>query len=439
MSSTTSVNKIKFSNFKKETWASVIFMGLGQLMFKQFGRAIIYMLIEIGALAYFITRGFEDIIGFFTLGTEVANPWTGQSGDNSVMMLLMGVFAFIALSLFIILYVRNIRDAYETQLIVESGGQPATFKEDLASMLDENFHKTALFFPLLGVFVFNILPIIFMILIAFTNYGGEIQPPRLVDWVGLDNFQKILTLEQFAPTFFKILVWNITWAILSTVINFAVGIFVAVHFSSKNLKGKGIWRGFPILAMATPGFITLIAFKFMFSYGGPINQILVSNGFEAIGFLDVDAAWTARWIGILVNAWISSPSIVLIVTAMMSNIDHNIYEAADIDGAGKFRQFFSITLPHIIHTTTPILIGTFIGTFNNFGIFYFLRGGLYTEGYFLASDTDLLINWLYNLSINNDYYSIGAAISIIIFIFTATFSLIVYVKSPAYREEGKYL
>ena len=86
----------------------------------------------------------------------------------------------------------------------------------------------------------------------------------------------------------------------------------------------------------------------------------------------------------------------------------------------------------------PVLLSQFIGNFNNFGIFYFLRGGLYKDGYFLASDTDLLINWLYNLSIDNNYYSIGAAISLVIFLITSAISLVVYVKSPSYREEDTF-
>ena len=102
------------------------------------------------------------------------------------------------------------------------------------------------------------------------------------------------------------------------------------------------------------------------------------------------------------------------------------------------QQFRYLTLPFVLFATTPVLISQFIGNFNNFGIFYFLRGGLYIDGYFLASDTDLLINWLYNLSIDNNYYAIGAAISLIIFVITSAISLAVYVFSPAYRQEGTY-
>ena len=108
----------------------------------------------------------------------------------------------------------------------------------------------------------------------------------------------------------------------------------------------------------------------------------------------------------------------LLATGILSNMNTDLYEAASIDGATKWKQFIKITLPFVIFSTTPVLITNFIGNFNNFGVFYFLRGGLYNDGYFLASDTDLLINWLYNLSIDNNYYGIGAALSLIIFIIT---------------------
>ena len=84
------------------------------------------------------------------------------------------------------------------------------------------------------------------------------------------------------------------------------------------------------------------------------------------------------------------------------------------------------------------MISQFIGNFNNFGIFFFLRGSLYIDGYFLASDTDLLINWLYNLSINNNYYNIGATISLVIFLITSLISLTIYTRSSSYREEDTF-
>ena len=168
----------------------------------------------------------------------------------------------------------------------------------------------------------------------------------------------------------------------------------------------------------------MLAFKFMFSYGGPINQMIVDAGGSAIGFLDIDAKWSSRIIGLLVNCWLNIPSSMLLATGILSNMDTGLYDAASIDGASSFKQFTNIS--------------QFVANFNNFGIFYFLRGGLYMDGYFLASNTDLLINWLFNLSIDNNYYSIGATISIIIFIITSIISLIVYMSSASYKQEDTY-
>lgn len=219
------------------------------------------------------------------------------------------------------------------------------------------------------------------------------MPPELVDWIGFGNFQKILALSEIRATLIKILIWNLSWATISTIVNYFGGLGLALLLNKKCVRGKNFWRAFPILAYAVPGFITLLGFKFMFSYGGPINYYITLSGVKAIGFLDIDAGITAKIIGILVNAWICIPTSMLLATGILSNMNQDLYDAASIDGATKWKQFIKITLPFVVFSTTPTLITSFVGNFNNFGIFYFLRGGLYNEGYFLASDTDLLINW----------------------------------------------
>lgn len=426
---------------KKANWKvclSILYPGIGQIFYKRYVKGFIYFIVSSLLISYFIIRGAGDIFGFFTLGLIEGNAWYGVEGDNSIVILIMGILAIIALVFYLLIYISNIKDAYKLQLLEEKNKPLPTFKDELGVLLDKSFYKTALLLPVVGVLVFSVLPIIFMILIAFTNYGGDIIPPKLVDWVGLDNFEKILTLGQFAPTFFKIFLWNIIWAVLSTALNYFAGLGLALLLNKKCVKGKAIWRSFPVLAYAIPGFITLLAFKFMFSYGGPINYYLTKAGFGAVGFLGLDATMSARIIGLLVNSWISVPSIMLMATGILANINTELYEAANIDGANSFKIFMKITLPYMLFATTPVLISQFIGNFNNFGIFYFLRGGLYSDGYFLASDTDLLINWLYNMSIDNNYYSIGAAISLIIFVITSVISLTVYVFSPSYKQEGTF-
>ena len=339
------------------------------------------------------------------------------------------------------LYVSNVRDVLYTSREAAKGRRPHSFRQSLAAAADGKFYVSALVLPIVGVAMFSVLPIVFMILMAFTDFGGEVVHPVLASW-SLSAWQKILGVGEVGGTFGKILVWNVLWAVVSTAINFFGGLGIALLLGKRNVRGSKIWRAFPILAYAIPGFISMLGFKFMFSQSGPINQLLTASGHEAVFFLaNVESAkWWARGIGFFVNAWISIPSIMLMTTGILSNIDTQLYEAASIDGASRFTQFRKITLPFVVFSITPVLIGQFVGNFNNFGIYFFLRGGLQSNygGYFLASDTDLLINWLYNLSVDNNYYSIGAAISLVIFVITGTLSLIVYMRSAAYRKEETF-
>ena len=142
---------------------------------------------------------------------------------------------------------------------------------------------------------------------------------------------------------------------------------LALLYNKKCVKGKTIWRAFPILAYAIPGFITLLAFKFMFSNGGPINNMIVNGGGSIIDFLGINSKWMARGIGFFVNAWLTIPSVMLLASGILSNIKKDMYEAAEIDGASSWHQFKTLTLPFVIFSTTPVLISQFIGNFSLLG------------------------------------------------------------------------
>ena len=419
-------------------WCSCVVMGSGQLMYRQWIKGLLYLGCLALYLYYLFTSGITDIIGFFTLGTVEGDPWLGIQGDDSILMLLRGIMALLVTAGAVGLHILNIRDVAAMEDALAREKTLPGFREIMRRFVDRKFYVVALFLPIVGVLIFNVLPILFMTLIAFTNYGGDIVPPTLVDWIGFDNFRRIFQLSEVKSTFLRILGWNLLWAFTATFLSYFGGLLLALLLNKKCVRGKAFWRAFPIIAYAVPGFITLLGFKFMFSYGGPINHYITAAGGNAIGFLDIDAGWKARLIGLLVNTWISVPTSMLLATGMLSNMRADLYEAASLDGAGRWKQFTKLTLPFVIFSTTPTLITSFVGNFNNFGVFYFLRGGLYLDGYFLASDTDLLINWLYNLSIDNNYYGIGAAVSLIIFVITSIFSLYAYVNSSAFKKEDTY-
>ncbi len=112
-----------------------------------------------------------------------------------------------------------------------------------------------------------------------------------------------------------------------------------------------------------------------------------------------------------------------------------LYEAADVDGANGFVKFIKITMPYMLFVTAPYLITTFTANINNFNIVYLLTKGDPVMAGATAGKTDLLVTWLYKMTIDYQYYNLGAVIGIMTFIFLAIGSLLVYRRTKAYKDE----
>ena len=188
------------TTFVKGDWktkASFLVMGFGELMRGQVVRGIALLGSEILLLWYIISFGAGYLKDFTTLGTKGRgfNPdGTVSYGDNSFLILLYSLLTIIAIAALIFLWRINLRDNIRSQQLLEKGKKLPSNRRDLHSLLDEHFDKTLLALPVAGIFVFTVLPIIFMICIAFTNYDYDHQPPsRLFTWVGLENFRNIFS------------------------------------------------------------------------------------------------------------------------------------------------------------------------------------------------------------------------------------------------------
>ena len=429
----------KFSPYQVKL--SCIFMGLGQIFCRQYIKGVLLMILE-GLFIFFLAvAGVSNIIGLFTLGTVEGVPMMGIEGDNSVAMLTWGIVTIFLCLLFVLAYYANIKDIIFTTGEIRKGKKVKTFLESCSALVNGKFYFLTLTVPLVFVLIFNIMPIVFTATIAFTDYNDLSVPPELISWAGLNSFKIIFTMSEYVTTMGKILAWNFLWAFGSTFINYFGGLGLALLYNAKCVKWKRVWRIFPMLAYAIPSFITLRAFNFMFCDAGPIVGLLkewkwVDSNFTIISF---DSKWSIRLLGFFCCAWISIPSIMFLSTGILSNANNDMYEAARLDGANGFQQFLYLTLPFVLFATTPIIISTFIANFNNFSIFYFLRPEeTLVSGYFNANSADLLINWMYRLTVDKKLYALGSALSLILFAFMAIFSLIVYVSSPAYKKEDTY-
>ena len=425
------------------TKLSFVVMGAANLANKQYLKGLIFLFSQIAFFYWLIRNGLRALSMLATLGTQsqglVFDERLGievlQEGDNSMLLLLFGIAAIVICLLLVGLYVINLKSARNIHELKQVGKKIPSTMDDLASLLNERFHATLMTIPLLGVLLFTVLPLLYMISIAFTNYDHTHLPPKnLFTWVGFVNFGNVIS-GNMADTFFPVLGWTLLWATLATVTCFFFGILLALLINTKGLKFKGVWRTIFVTTMAVPQFISLLVMRNLLNGAGPINATLLNLGLidSAIPFL-TDPIW-AKITVIVVNMWIGIPATMLVSTGIIQNLPTDQIEAARIDGANKLQIFRNITFPQILFVMMPALIQQFIGNINNFNVIFLLTGGGPSNSDFYgAGSTDLLVTWLYNLTVNTMDYNLASVIGILIFILSAVFSLLAYTRTNSFKE-----
>lgn len=447
-------NTITVRNALKEgdlfTKLSAIVMGIGNIAKGQIIKGILFLAMELSFILFMIQYGVDFLKGLITLGTntqiEVFNEakqiYEYQAGDNSMLFLLFGISTIFVILFFIIAWRAAIKSAYLAQQTKEKGKRVPAFIDDMAELLNTNVHKTLLFFPMICVIAFTILPLAFMISMAFTNYDRNHQVPgNLFDWVGLANFAQLFdSASGLSYAFWHVLGWTIVWAIFATFLNYIFGMILAIIINRDGTRGKGFWRFIFVLSIAVPQFVSLLVMRTLLQPNGGVNVFLRSIGL--LGSTDSLPFWTdvtwARITIVIVNLWIGIPYTMLQVTGILKNIPKDLFESAKIDGANPFKMFSYITLPYMLFVTAPYLITSFIGNINNFNVIYLLTGGApaslaYHNG--TAGKTDLLVTWLYKLTIDLKDYNFGAVIGIMVFVLSAVFALVTYRRTNAYKNE----
>lgn len=439
-------------NFKQgDSWTrlSYLVMGLSNIKRGQWIKGLLFLAAEILFIFYMVVSGSYSITMLGSLGITqqgwVYDEAKGidilQDGDNSMLLLLFGVFAVFMLIGFILLWYANIKAAFAVQKLEESGKRVPGFVEELKTYLDQQLHRTLLFIPLLGIFAFTVLPLVFMILVAFTNFDNAHQPPgNLFTWVGLDNFKSMLGMGSVvSKTFWPVLGWTLVWAVTATITTFVGGVLLALLINKENVKIKRFWRTVFIISIAVPQFVTLLTMHTMLEPEGAINVLLMQIGLISQPIPFWTNAAIARITIIIVNLWIGIPFTMLTVTGILMNVPKDLYEAAKVDGANKFIILIKITMPYLMFIMTPSLITGFIGNINNFNVIYLLTGGGPANlEYFQAGKTDLLVTWLYKLTTSGKEYSYASTIGILVFVISATFSLLAYRRTSAYKDEGDF-
>ena len=426
------------------TRLSLILCGAGNMLHGQIVKGLLFLAVELGYLWFMVIAGFSCIKMLPSLGwltqQEVWNDAKGiyeyVQGHNSVLILLYGVVTICVSVLFVLFWRGCVISSYRAQLRLKEGKHVNTFVEDVKDLFHGNLQKLLMTVPLVGIFAFTVLPLIFMITMAFTNYSKIDDHLVLFDWVGLENFKKVLSFsDTIGQTFWSVLGWTICWAIFATVLNYILGMILAIVINRKGTRCKAFWRFCFMLSVAIPQFVSLLIIRTMFNQDGIVNLMLKEAGLisESLPFFS-NATW-ARVMVIVINLWVGIPYTMIQATGILQNIPQELYESAKVDGAGPVVTFFKITLPYMMFVMTPYLITQFTGNVNNFNVIFLLSGGNPTPVGSTAGKTDLLVTWLYKLTVDQQYFNLGAVIGILTFIVLAIVALVTYRNTTSYKDE----
>jgi len=406
-----------------------IIPGFGQFYNGQKLKGSIYLVLTV----IFFTTFFQTLnIGFWGLITLGEIPRL----DHSIRLLIDGILALLITVLGLVIYGLNLFDAYKDGKKREIGLSLNSLREQYRNLIDNGFPYLIISPGVLLLVFVVIFPIIFSFLLAFTNYDLYHSPPaNLVDWVGFQNFIDIFKIDIWRTTFFSVFGWTLVWTFAATTLQVALGIFLAVLVNQKDLKGKAIIRTVFILPWAVPAFVSILVFSGMFNESfGVINTTILANlGIDPVNWM-TESNWT-RFALIMIQGWLGFPFIFAMTTGVLQSISDDLYEAATIDGASAWQKFRKITLPLVLYATAPIIITQYTFNFNNFNIiFLFNNGGPAVAGQ-NAWGTDILISWIYRLTMTAGQYGKAAAITMILSLIVMSVALWQFKRTKSFQEE----
>lgn len=418
------------------SYITFLFPGLGQLLNKQYTKAIIMFLatIYIYVIAIPYALGFGNyrgngIAGLITLAKDAGRL------DRSIIFMVEGIVAVVFLTIALILMILSFKDANKVEQDTIKGVRYRVWYETKQSLSEDGL-PYLVSLPALIIIVFIVfVPVATTILLSFT--GMDPQNQAKFGWDVLRNYKMILLGQGMAGSiFWKILGWTIIWTIGATSLGIFLGFALALLLNNERIKGKTFFRSIYLLPWAVPAFITIMFFSILSSPNGALTELL--RGVFGPGFQIKNDPFVTKVVLICIQGWLGSSYIFLLATGVLQSINKELYEAADIDGASSLRKLTKITIPLVLFQTAPLLVGQYTFNFNNFSnIYLFNSGGPFNPVSYgnLAGETDILISYIYKLTMENQYQALGAAITILISIALMIVSYIGYRNTDAFRKE----
>lgn len=274
----------------------------------------------------------------------------------------------------------------------------------------------------------------------FTAEDGDFVTPGWTVLVGFDNYLEMLQNPRVVGPFLRVFTWTFAFATASVLFTFALGLLLAVLLNEEHMLLRRFYRVILILPWAIPAFISIMVWRGLLTPAGPVTDLTESLFNLAIPWIS-DPFWAKAGI-ILINLWLGFPYMMTICLGALQGIPSELYEAAYVDGATRWRQFWKITFPLLLVSVGPLLVGSFAFNFNNFNVIFLYTGGgpPIPGAQTPAGATDILISYTYQVAFNAGWgqqYGFAAAITMGIFLIVALISAINFKLTGALEEVGQ--
>lgn len=408
--------------------------GVGQLIYGQKLKALlmtalsvfIYALAVPYALGYGNYQG-DGIRGLLTLKGELRYI-------SSMIFLIEGIIAIFLLVIAMFVIVSNIKDLWNIEKCKQKGIRPNKWHETKSKIFVDGYPYVVTLPAFITIIFVVLVPIATTILLSFTDRNDLPNKTRFF-WSGLSNFKDLVAGEAgtAAGPFWNVFGWTIVWTLVSTTLAILIGFALALLLNNDRIKGKKFFRSIYLLPWAVPAFVSILFFRIMFGQGdaGVLRAFL---GVETI----IHNTNLSRIVLILIQGWLGSAYVFILSTGVLQAVPNDLYEAAYIDGASSWRKLTRITLPIVLFQTAPLLIGQYTFNFNNFSIIYLFNGGgpnLIEKYGIYAGSTDILLSYIYKLTMDRYYFAMGAAVTLVISALLIFITFIGFKNSKAFKEE----
>lgn len=265
-----------------------------------------------------------------------------------------------------------------------------------------------------------IVPIWEAVRLSFYDWNGSNTAD--IKFLGLDNYVETLK----GPIFFLSFQHNLYWLVFDLIV-MVVPVLILAVMISRVRKGKLFFRaGFYMPAVLSLPVIAVLWGKIYDPLIGPINVILRAIGLDYLALNWLGNPWTVLTALALAGAWAYYGLYMILFLAGLQNIDYSLYEAADVDGAGPIRKFWTITIPSLKNTMNVVISLVIIYGFKSFGIVWIMTMG----GPFYKSE--LLATYIYKAAFIANKVSYGSAGAVLL----ALLVVVLTILFNSTREKG---